>query len=114
MGKTGRLYSPEWVCSVSRDSLTLQVPHLPVRFQYEALAALRKIPELDPAPQLPVRRTATVDRIAPGTERVLAHAHVEVLARLLEREKTSEDRRITFGGHAAVIVESDVVRYSAR
>ena len=55
-----------------------------------------------------------IDRIASRTERVIAHAQVGVLARLLEREEPREHRGVAFGGHAAVVVESDVAGYAAR
>jgi hypothetical protein len=91
--------------------VTLQVPHLPVSIQYQAPAILREILEGDPETQLAIRRTITADRVASGTERILTHAYVEILARLLQREQAREYRRVALGGHAAV-VESDVVRYA--
>jgi hypothetical protein len=96
------------------EFITLQVPHLAVSIKHQALAALREVSELDPATQLPVRRPATADGVAAGTERVVIHAYVEVLARLLYGEKAGEYRRLAFGGHAAVVVESDVARNAAR
>jgi hypothetical protein len=64
--------------------------------------------------QLSVRRAATADHVALDTEWILTHAHVEILARLLQREKPREYRRVAFGGHAAVIIESDVARDTIR
>jgi hypothetical protein len=93
---------------------TLQVPHLQVHIQHQVLAPFREILERDLAAQLSVGRTATADRVAAGTERVVIHARVRILARLLQREKPSEDRRIALGGHAAVVVESDVARNAVR
>src|SRR5829696_2883926 len=92
----------------------LQVPHLLVYVQHQVLAPLRKIAERDLASQYPVRRAATVQGVAVAAEWVLTHAHVEVLARLLQREKSREHCCVAFGGHAAVVVESDVARNAVR
>ena len=85
-----------------------------VYVQHQVLATLRKILERDLASQFPVRQTATAHRVAAGTEWIIVHAHVQILARLLQREKPREHRRVAFGGHAAVVVESDVARDSIR
>src|SRR5215204_3112107 len=103
------LYMPQAPCSV-----TLQVPHLQVRVQHQALTAFREIGERDLTPQLPVRRAAHVYRVPLRAERVRTHAQVGVLARLLEREQSCEHGSVTFGGHAAGIVESDVAGYAVR
>ncbi len=94
--------------------VTLQVPQLPVRVQYLSPAPFREILERDLTPQLSVRRTTTAHRVATGTERIFTHAHVEILARFLQREKSCEYCSVAFAGHAAVVVESDVVRYAVR
>jgi hypothetical protein len=59
-------------------------------------------------------RTATAHRVASGTEWVIVHTQVQILARLLQREKPREYGRVAFGGHAAVVIESDVVRNAVR
>jgi hypothetical protein len=96
------------------DFVTLQVPHRPVHVQHQVLATLRKIPERDLASQFPVRRTASAHRVAAGTQWIIVHAHVQILSRLLQREKPRGHRRVALGGHAAVVVESDVARDSIR
>ena len=68
----------------------------------------------DLPPQLAVRRTALIERVVPRTERVVAHAQVGILARLLEGEKPRKHGSVAFGGHAAVVVESDVAGYAVR
>jgi hypothetical protein len=85
-----------------------------VHVQHQVLATLRKIPERDLASQFPVRRTASAHRVAAGTEWIIVHAHVQILSRLLQREKPREHRCVALGGHAAVVVESDVARDSIR
>lgn len=92
----------------------LQVPQLLVHVQHQVLAPLREILERDLAAQFSVGRTATAQRIAAGTEWVIVHAHVRILARPLQREKPREDHRVALGGHAAEVVESDVARDSSR
>jgi hypothetical protein len=94
--------------------VTLQIPHLLVHVQHKVLASLRKIPERGRAAQLRVGRTATAQRVTTGTERIIIHAYVQLLARLLQREKPREDRRVTFGGHATVVIESEVTRNGLR
>ena len=96
------------------DFETLQVPHLLVHVQHQVLATLRKIPERDLASQFPVRRTATAHRVAAGTEWIIVHAHVRILSRPFQREKSCENRRVAFGGHAAIVVGSDVARNAVR
>ena len=94
--------------------VTLQVPHLPVGVQHQSPATLREIPERGRAAQLSVGRTATAQRVATGTEWVAIHAQVEILARLLQQEKPREYCRVALSGHAAVVIESDVVRNAVR
>ena len=96
-------YLPPATCFV-----TLEVPHPPVGIEHQDLAILREISERDLPPQLAVRRTALIERKVSRNERVIAHAQIGVLARLLEREEPREHGSVAFGGHAAVVVESDV------
>ncbi len=49
-----------------------------------------------------------------GTIRVFAHSQVEVFAGLLTGEGTREDCGIAFGGHAAVVVASNVAGEAVR
>src|SRR5215217_589648 len=93
--------------------VTLQVPHLPVRIKYQALASLRKIGERDLRPQPTVSRTAAPDRVVAGAEWIAVHAQIAVLTRLLEPEKPREHNCVAFGVHAAV-VESDVAGHAVR
>src|SRR5829696_9143363 len=88
--------------------VTLEVPHPPVGIEEERSAILREIFERDLPSQLAVRRTALVDRVVPRTKGVIAHAQVGVLVGLLEEEEPREHSSVAFGGHAAVVVESDV------
>src|SRR5215208_2295125 len=95
--------------------VTLQDPHVLVHVQHQSPAPLRKIPERGRATHLSVGRTATAHRVTTGTERVIIHAYVQILTRLLQREKLCEDSRVALGGHAAVvIVESETARASIR
>ncbi|CAA9464860.1 MAG: hypothetical protein AVDCRST_MAG58-3317 [uncultured Rubrobacteraceae bacterium] len=96
------------------DFVTLKIPHFLVCVQYQLFATFGEILERDLTSQLTVRRTATAHRVAPGTEWILTHAHVEILAWLLQREKPREHGRVAFGGHAAVVIESDVARNAVR
>jgi hypothetical protein len=44
---------------------------------------------------------------APSTrELVAAHRQVGILARLLQAKKAGKNHRVTFGGHAAIVVYS--------
>src|SRR5215203_2226274 len=94
--------------------VTLQVPHLPVGIEHQVLAILREISERDVPPQLAVRRTALIERKVSRNERGIAHAQVGILARLLEGEEPREHGSVAFGGHAAVVVKSDVAGYAVR
>ena len=49
-----------------------------------------------------------------GTIRILAHGQVEVFAGFPPGEGTSENCGVAFGGHAAVIVTSDVAGQAVR
>ena len=50
----------------------------------------------------------------PRHERGAPHRQVGVLAWLLQTKKARKDRRVTFGGHAAVVVYSCVAGNAVR
>lgn len=86
-----------------------QVPGLPVGIEHQATASLRQVGERDLMPKPLAGRPSTMRRVA-----TFVHRQVEVFAGPLPGEEAGEDGRVTFGGHAAVIVASDVARNAAR
>src|SRR5829696_2696169 len=90
----------------------LQVPKLPVGVEDQPLAILGEVFERALVTKILVGRPSPAQRMAAFcSERVLAHGQVEVLPGLFLREGTREHRGVAFGGHAAVIVVSDVAGY---
>src|ERR687894_888811 len=90
----------------------LQVPKLPVGVEDQPLATLREVFERALETKILVGRPSPAQRMAAFcSERVLAHGQVEVLPGLFPAEGTREHRGVAFGGHAAVIVVSDVAGY---
>ncbi len=52
--------------------------------------------------------------IASNLYRMFAHSQVRILTGFLQIEKPSKHNRITFGGHAAVFIDSSVERDAVR
>lgn len=90
----------------------LETPHLAVGVQDQPLALLGKVFVGDLPSQLAIRWPALTNGVVPRSERVIVHAQVGVLSRFLEREEPCENSGVALGGHAAVVVESDVAGYA--
>jgi hypothetical protein len=108
-----RRYFP--LCSPMLDAVTLQAPELSVSVEHQAPASLRQVLEMDLTPQTLDRRATASQRAAvPDPHGNLVHGQVRILPGLLHREQAGKDSGVAFGGHAAVVVASDVAGHAVR
>jgi hypothetical protein len=97
------------------EAVTLESPELPVSTKHELPATLGEVPKRDLIPQTLARQPPTPQRCTvPNACGILVHDQVGVLAGLLQREEAGEYRGVAFGGHAAVVVASDVAGHAVR
>jgi hypothetical protein len=97
------------------DAVTLQAPELSVSVEHQAPASLRQVLETDLTPQtLDGWTTASRRAAVPDPHGSRVHGQVRILPGLLFREEAGENSSVAFGGHAAVVVASDVAGHSVR
>jgi hypothetical protein len=86
-----------------------------INIQNQPFAALGEVTEGDLTPPPLVGRSAAAQNVAlVGSERFFAHAEVRVLSGLLQVEEPREHRGVALGGHAAIVVESNIAGDAVR
>jgi hypothetical protein len=97
------------------DAVTLQAPELSVSVEHQAPASLRQVLETDLTPQtLDGLATASQRTTVPDPHVSLVHGQVSILPGHLHREEAGENSGVAFGGHAAIVVASDVAGHAVR
>src|SRR5215217_7735882 len=97
------------------NAVTLQAPELSASAEHQAPASLRQVLETDLTPQTLDGRAAASQRTAVlEPHGSLVHGQVRILAGLLHREEAGKNCGVVFGGHAAVVVASDVAGHAVR
>src|SRR5215217_9234605 len=97
------------------NAVTLQAPELSASAEHQAPASLRQVLETDLTPQTLDGRAAASQRTAVlEPHGSLVHGQVRILAGLLHREEAGKNSGVAFGGHAAVVVASDVAGHAVR
>src|SRR5215212_2694159 len=97
------------------EAVTLQAPELPLYVAHQPPATLGQVPERDLTPQVLTRRPPAAERTAVSHPSwIPVHGQVMVLTGFLGGEEAGKNSGVAFGGHAAVVVASDVAGHAVQ